>query len=221
MVHLAMRMEYPLRVLLIRPVIAQDDVHLIAAVRTTAYNRRYRVMRNRLSVLFRERQNLSFRITVGFPLLVQIIGSVKQHVWLMAVQAQHGHGPIHDGNRDTLERLMPERRFRRSLLQREGMSAPLEMVMRQDRPANDRQVRIGADEIMRELCRKIQQTLKGIPRQLHRHMIMMEDDAMLIVVYVRRVLKQPRLIVQFDRNHPQILPCRVINSSGITYIFPA
>ncbi|MNN14106.1 hypothetical protein D3C81_1271600 [compost metagenome] len=75
------------------------------------------------------------------------------------------------------------------------MSSPLEMIMGQDRTANDRQVRIRADEIMREQRREIKETLKRIAGQLHRHVIVVEYDAMFVVIHIRRVLEKPRLLV--------------------------
>ncbi|MNV39380.1 hypothetical protein D3C71_1309570 [compost metagenome] len=52
-------------------------------------------------------------------------------------------------------------------------------------------------------------------------MIMMEHDAVLVVVHIRRVLEEPLLLVQRERNRPQVLAGRVVQTSGIADVLPA
>lgn len=107
------------------------------------------------------------------------------------------------------------------LLDGEGVASALEVIMGQNGAADNRQIGIRADEIMREGFNKAKQTLQRILRQLHRHMIMVEHDTMLVIVHIRRVLEEPFLIVHRKRNHSQILARRVIDPSGIADILAA
>ena len=52
-------------------------------------------------------------------------------------------------------------------------------------------------------------------------MLAIKYNTMLIVIYIRRILESPRSIIDCDRNNPVILPCRMINTSRISFIFRA
>ncbi|MNN42770.1 hypothetical protein D3C81_1569750 [compost metagenome] len=80
---------------------------------------------------------------------------------------------------------MMEPRLHRRFLKWKDMTSSLEMIMGQNRPADDRKIGIGANEVMRELAHEIKQPLERILGQLHRYMIMMEDDRVFIVVHIR------------------------------------
>lgn len=74
---------------------------------------------------------------------------------------------------------------------------------------------------MRELLYEIKQLTEGRMLNLHRHMLRVKYDAVLIIIYIRRILESPRSIIDCDRNNPVILPCRMINTSRISFIFRA
>ena len=93
------------------------------------------------------------------------------------------------------------------------------MVMAQDRTANDRKVCIGTKEIMREKFHKIKQLDKRISLDLHRCMLAVEHDAVLIVIHIWRILESPRCIVDRDRNDPVVLSCRMVYTACISLIF--
>ena len=56
--------------------------------------------------------------------------------------------------------------------------------MAEDGTPNNRQICIGAYEIMRELLYKGKQLLKGLMLNLHWDMLAVKYDAVLIVVYI-------------------------------------
>ena len=95
------------------------------------------------------------------------------------------------------------------------------MVMGQDRSTDDRQVRVGAQEIMRELAHEIEQLAEGRMVDRHRRMLEVERYAVFIVIAVRAVLKTPFRIVDRDRNDAVILAGRVRQSSGIPLVLRA
>ena len=95
------------------------------------------------------------------------------------------------------------------------------MLMRQNGAAYNREVRIGADRVVREHLNKLKQTDKGIVLNLHRHMIAGQYDAMLIVINIRAVLHVPLLPGKCQRKKTDVLSCRMIQSSRIAHILRA
>ena len=64
------------------------------------------------------------------------------------------------------------------------MSA-LEMIMTQNRSADDRKIRIGAYKVVRKLGHKIKKLSKRCTLDLHRCVLTVKNDTMLIVIYIR------------------------------------
>ena len=90
--------------------------------------------------------------------------------------------------------------------------------MAQDRSAHDRQIRIGTDEIMRELLHEIKQLAECIMLDLHRNMLCVKYDAVLVVIYIRGILESPAAPVDHHRNHPVILSRRMIDAPRVTLV---
>ena len=90
--------------------------------------------------------------------------------------------------------------------------------MAEDRTPNNRQICIGAYEIMRKLLYKRKQLLKGLMLDLHWNMLAVKYDAVLIVIYIRRILESPLHTAYFNRNDSVILSCRMIYSACIAFI---
>ena len=93
--------------------------------------------------------------------------------------------------------------------------------MRKNGSAYDRQVSVRAYEVVRELADKVEQLGEARAVYLHRCMLTVETDAVLVVVNVRRILKEPVRSVDRDRNYPVVLSCRVIDSACVALIFSA
>lgn len=68
---------------------------------------------------------------------------------------------------------------------------------------------------------KIKQFNKCISLNFHWSMLAVKYNTMLIVIHIRRILESPRSIIDCDRNNPVVLPCRMINTSRISFIFRA
>ena len=100
-----------------------------------------------------------------------------------------------------------------------GIMPALEMIVAKDRTSYDRKIRIGAKEIMWEQLYKIKQLDKCISLDLHRSMLTVKYDTMFIVVNIWRVLEAPWTVIDGDRNDPVVLPCRMIDSACIAFIF--
>ncbi|MNZ78125.1 hypothetical protein D3C78_966890 [compost metagenome] len=74
---------------------------------------------------------------------------------------------------------------------------------------------------MRELLYEIKQSRKGRMRNNHRLVNALEDDAVLVVIHIRRVLEIPLFTLQLKRQYPKILTGRMIRTACISYIFCA
>ena len=68
---------------------------------------------------------------------------------------------------------------------------------------------------------EIQQLFKGRPVDLHGHVLGIEDDAVLIVVNVGRVLQAPRFAADRDGDNAVVCPGGVVHAPGIALVLPA
>ena len=68
---------------------------------------------------------------------------------------------------------------------------------------------------------EVKQLHKCGPLDLHRHMLPVEYDTVLIVIYIRRILESPLAVVDRNRNDPVILPCRMVQAARISFILHA
>ena len=92
------------------------------------------------------------------------------------------------------------------------------MLVRKDRAADDGQIGIGADEIMRELTDEIKELQKYRRVDDHRDMLAVEHDTMLVIVAVGGVLQIPVAAVDLDRNGSEILACGVVLTTRVAHI---
>ena len=75
-----------------------------------------------------------------------------------------------------------------SLLHREHIASPLKMVVRKNGAAHNGQIGVGTEEIVGQKRDKIQELSEGFLGNGHRNMLFVENDAMLIVVHIGRIL---------------------------------
>ena len=97
----------------------------------------------------------------------------------------------------------------------------LEMVMGKNRSADDRQVRVGAQEIVRELANKVKQLAESCMVDRHRRMLEVECDAVFVVIAIRAVLQAPLRIVDGYGDNAVVLTCRVSQSPRVALILRA
>ena len=74
---------------------------------------------------------------------------------------------------------------------------------------------------MREQFDKVKQLCKSAAVDLHRNMLAVKDDAVLIVVYIRRVLESPFVSLDLDGDDPVVLSRRMVRPSGISFVLHA
>ena len=104
---------------------------------------------------------------------------------------------------------------------REGIVTALKMLMREDRAADNGQIGVGADKIMRKLSDKIKQLAEYRRVDHHRDMLAVEHDAVLMIVAVGRILQIPVARIDLDRDGAQILARRVILPTRVAHVLGA
>ncbi len=111
-----------------------------------------------------------------------------------ALIRSHGHRPFHDSGFHILKSSEWSACFSTgAFAMAKVVMSTLEMVMAQDRSANDRKVRIGSKESNAGTAltksNSLIQRLASL--DLHRCMLCIKNDAVLIVVYIWRILEEP------------------------------
>ena len=182
----------------------QDQIQFVFAV-PHPRDRRDRVVR--LTVGFRKDHRVGVRIAA--PLGENFAREVTELLLVRRVQTNHRHRVLHD----TAVHIFKPRHFKAELflglLHREGMMAALKMLMGENAAADDGQVRVTAEEIVRELLNERKQLVKGRPVNHHRRVLGVHHDRVLIIIDIRRILEAPWLAVDRDRHDAEILPRRV------------
>ena len=102
-----------------------------------------------------------------------------------------------------------------------GIMTSLKMIMTQNGAANDRQVGIGSQEIMWELFYKIKQLHKRRAVNLHRGMLPVKDNTMLIIIYIWGILKSPAALIHRDADNTVIVSGRMIQTTCVALILHA
>ena len=95
------------------------------------------------------------------------------------------------------------------------------MIVAQNRPAYNRQIGVGAEEIVREERDEIQQFAESRAVDFHWRVLAVKRDAVFVIIDIRRVLKVPLRMVDRDRNDTVILPRGGIQMSSIAFILAA
>ena len=93
--------------------------------------------------------------------------------------------------------------------------------MAQDAAADNGKVRVGADKIVGELLYKIQQLAEGRILNPHGGVLLVEHNAMLIIVDIGAVLQAPCAIVNRNGNDTVIFPGGVIHPACVALILHA
>ena len=216
MVKLSMGVVNPHGMFWSGDIVAQDQVQLILSVPHPG-NGRDGIVR----LPFRLGKNKGRLVRIAPPYGKDLFGKVHQPVVIPTAQAQDGQRPVDNACRHILKAAERHLPFHRSLLHGEGISPALEVIVAEDGTAHDGQIRVGTHKVMGELLHKVQQLPKSRPVDLHRHMPAVEHDAMLIVVDIGRILKEPAAVVDGDGDDPVVSPGRVVHPARVALVFPA
>ena len=66
---------------------------------------------------------------------------------------------------------------------------------------------------------KVKQLTKSTPVNFHGNMLSVKDNAMLIVVNIRGILKPPSVPLNGDGNDSVVIPGRMVYPAGIPFVF--
>ena len=160
-------------------------------------------------------------IAVSTPLVQDLLGQIAKFFAVFTRQTDRRHRPFHPASLDIR---IPGKRIALldwCLCHGKGIAAPLIMIMRQDGTADNRQIRIRAQKVMREDRDEVQQIFKALAGYLHRDMLAVQYDAVLIVIRVRRVLHEPPVTGQAQWNQTMRLAGRMTGMTSIAFILTA
>ena len=167
-------------------VIAQHEIQLILAVPHPGYGGDGVV---RLAVgLGKDKAAL---VGVAAPGSQQLIGQLHKARVILTGQADAAHGPVHDAGLHILKAGEHPCFFNGSLGHGKLIVTALEVVVAQDAAAHDRQVGVATHKVVGEQSHKIQQLAEGRPLNFHRGVLVVEHDAVLVIVNVGAVLQIP------------------------------
>ena len=138
-----------------------------------------------------------------------------------SLKAKHGHRPLHYTCLYIFIARYRKCCFHFGLCHGEFVIAALVMVVAENASADDRKIRIRSHEIMRKYSHEIQQIGERLSVYVHRYMLLVENDAVLVVVNIRAVLHEEVLPAELYRDDAVILPGRMIEPAGIAFVLCA
>ena len=163
----------------------------------------------------------ALRVRIAPPCCQNLACQLHQAAVILAAQADAAHGPVDDTGGDIFKPGKAPGKLYGCLLHGEGIPSALEMVVAQDAAAHNGQVGVGANKIVGELLHKVQQLPEGGIFNLHGGVLLVEDDAMLVIVHIGAVLQAPGAIVDGHGNDPVILSGGMVHPSGVALVFHA
>ncbi len=123
-----------------------------------------------------------------------------------AAEPDHGHRPLDDARLHILKAPEGDGPLNGGLLHGKGVAAALEMVMAQNGAAHDGKICVAAHKVVGELLNEVQQLVEGSFVDLHRGMMPVQNDAVLVIVDVGAVLEEPVLLIDGNGDDPVVLP---------------
>ena len=121
-------------------------------------------------------------VRVASPGLQDVVREVDDPLVVFAAQADDGQRPVDEAGLDVFRAGGREFAFIRSLRHGELVAAALQVVVAQDGAADDGQVGVRAEEVVRELSDELDEFPERGPVDLHGHMLAVQDDAVLVVI---------------------------------------
>ena len=209
-------MEHTKRMLSSGYIVAQDQVKLELSV-FHAGNRRDCVVL--FTVNFRK--NKRSLICVCPPLFKKLVGKKADFFRISSVQTDYAHRPLYNSAVNVIKPCDREFFFNRSFRHRELVVSTLKMVMGKNRAANNRQVGVASDYVVRKKLYKVKKIAESFRADFHRLMLVAKDNAVLVVIDIRRILKPEHSSVQLNRNDSVGLARGMVYASCIAFVFLA
>ena len=160
-------------------------------------------------------------VGVAAPCGQDLVRQVHKALVVRTGQADAAHGPVDDACFHILIAGEDPCLFDGGLRHGELVVAALEVVVAQDGAAHDGQVRVAAHEIVGEEGHEVQQLAESGPLDLHGGVLVVEDDAVLVVVDIGAVLQIPRAVVDGQRDDAVVLTGGVVHPARIALVLHA
>ena len=215
-VQFSMGMVHAQRMLRSGDVVAQHQIQLILAVPHPGDGGNGVV-----GLTIRLGKDKAAFIGVAAPGSQQLIGQLYKACVICTGQTDAAHGPVHDAGLHILKAGEHPRLFNRCFGHGELVMTALEVVVAQDAAAHDRQVGVAAHKIVGEQTHKIQQLAEGCPLDLHGCMLVIEHDAVLVVVNVGAVLQIPCAVVDGQRDDAVVFARGVVHAACVALVLHA
>ena len=199
-----------------RDVVAEHEVDLVVGP-PAPRNWRHCVVRNAVCLA----EDAGFGVAVDSPAGEQSVGGIDEAVGRGRTEPDHRHRPRYRTRSDPGITGHIEGHVDPRPLHREHVSAALHMVVREDRAADDRQIGIRTDEIVRHFGDEIEHPHECLSRDAHRAVRRRQHYAVLVVVDVGRILHIPALAAEPEGDLAQSLACRAQRIAGEAFVFVA
>ena len=144
-------------------------------------------------------------------------GEIEERLFVLAAQADAAQGPVDDFGLNAVDGCAKGGEGG-SLVHGEGVATTLKVVMVEDRAADDGEVGIGADEVVREEIDEGEHVLHVGAVDVHGDMVVVEEDAVLLIVEIRGILEEPGVFVEGEGDHAVILAGRETGAARIAGI---
>ena len=160
------------------------------------------------------------RVGIAAPGCKHLIRQGDHLVAIVAAQHDAAHRPVgHPRLHRSGGRLQSEAHA--GAIHGKYVAAALEVVVGEDGAADDGQVGIGAQEVMRELLHKVEQAHEALVGDLHGHVLPVEHDAVLIIIGIGRILQIPGIAAQTQGHDAVVLPGREARTPGVARVLHA
>ena len=222
-VILGMWMEDAKRMFFAGNVAAQCKKDLVGAIFQLANNRGNRVVRLAISLCV----NRDGLVGIGAPCSDDKLRSFECLFSTGGGETEDRERPLKNCAR-YLGELLEFKLFRNFRAHhRELVTSALVVIMREDRSTHNRQVGIRANKVVGESIHKVKEVDERLVINVHRNVIRVHSNAMLIEVRVWTVLESPTMLIEFNGDDAQVLPSRMSTrarrsaASGVALVIQA
>ena len=211
------RVEDAVGVLLARAVVAQGQVKDVALGLVVVQDRRHGVVGRAVGL----GQDADALVGVAAPGGQDVVGNILHLLAAAAHQTHGGDRPVQDARLDAGVADVGHRHGDVSLLHRENIPPALEVAVAQDAAADDGQVGVGAAGVVGKLPDEVENFRQRLLVHLHRLVLLVQHDAVLMEVGVGAVLQIELLTRQRDGHNAVGLARREVDAARVADVLLA
>ena len=164
-------------------------------------------------------KNSCFWVAVFTPAGEDKVCCLHQKLWLLVTQSDNRHGPLDDSCFNLGESLNCKACFHGGTSHGEGVVSSLEMLVTQNGASYDGQVCVGAYHVVGELSHKVKELTKGRLVDGHGSVSLIQQDTMLVVVYVGRILEAPSFSLDGYWNNAVSATSGMVQAASVAFVF--